>query len=190
MAYDPRQLIGSVTSRINRMAPRERLFLGIAVLSTVVLVLYLGIWDPLQTNREQLTRRIAAKEKDLAEMQRLRDMYLDVQRRFDANRAAFSTGEFNLFAYLQGEISQAVSKEHIISMNPSTKKIGTEYQEEMVEIKLQQLSLPQIVDLVYRVEKGEHPLRFSRLQIKKRFNDIWNFDVGATVSLLKAAGAS
>ena len=186
MAYDPRQLLGYY----NRLAPRERVLVGVAAISVLAISLYSFVWDPLQTSREQISRRIAAKEKDLSEIQRERDVYLDVKRRLEMNQAGFTTDNFNLFAYLQGEISQAVSKEHIISMNPSNKNIGSDYQEEMVEIKLQQLSLPQIVDLVYRVEKGEHPLRFSRLQIKKRFNDIWNFDVSATVSLLKAAGAS
>ncbi len=186
-SYDPRQLLGYY----NRLAPRERILVGVAAVSVVSILLYSFVWDPLQTSREQLTRRITAKEKDLSEIQRERDTYLDLKRRLDSNQAAFAPvdSSFNLFAYLQGEISQAVSKEHILSMNPSTKN-SAEFQEEMVEIKLQQLSLPQIVDLVYRVEKGQHPLRFSRLQIKKRFNDIWNFDVGATVSLLKSTGAS
>jgi general secretion pathway protein M len=188
MKYDPRQLL----SYYNRLAPRERLLLSVAVLSVLSISLYSFVWDPLQTSRELLLRRIATKEKELSEIQRERGMYLDLKRRLEANQSATSEGDpnFNLFAYLQNAISQAVSKEHITSMNPSSKNIGTEYQEQMVEIKMQQISLPQLVDLVYRVEKGEHPLRFSRLQIKKRFNDIYNFDVAATVSLLKAAGTS
>ena len=188
MAYDPRQLIGYY----NRLAPRERVLVGVSAVLVVVILLYSFVWDPLQSSRELLTRRISTKEKDLSEIQRERDMYLDLKRRLEANQTATSVTDpnFNLFAYLQTAISQAVSKEHITSMNPSNKNVGTEYQEVMVEIKLQQISLPQIVDLVYRVEKGENPLRFSRLQIKKRTNDIWNFDVVATVSLLKAAGAS
>ena len=189
MAYDPRQLL----AYYNRLAPRERLLLGVAVLSTVVISLYSFVWEPLASSQELLQRRIAAKEKDLAEIQRQRDVYLDLQRRIEANQAAIGDGnpDFNLFAYVQKEVSQAVSKDHITSMNPSTKTIGTEYQEVLVEIKLQQLSLPQIVDFMYRIEKGGNPLRFSRLQIKKRPPpDIWNFDVAATVSLLKPAGAS
>jgi len=186
MAYDPRQLLGYY----NRLAPRERMLVGLAALSVVVISLYNFVWDPLNSSRELLVRRITSKEKDLSEIQRERQVYLDLRRQLDANQTGFTSDDFNLFAYLQGEISQAVSKEHIVSMNPSSKNIGTEYKEEMVEIKLQQLSLPQVVDLMYRVEKGQHPLRFSRLQIKKRFNDIWNFDVNATVSLLKTVGAS
>ena len=188
MKYDPRQLF----TYYNRLAPRERLLLGLAVLSVVVISLYSFVWEPLDSGRGLLLRRIATKEKELAEIQKQRDVYLDLLRRLEANQSATSEADpsFNLFAYVQNAITQAISREKIASMNPSSKNIGTEYQEQLVEIKLQQINLLQIVDLLYRVEKGEHPLRFSRLQIKKRYNDIYNFDVSATVSLLKAVGAS
>jgi len=191
MAYDPRELPQKLMGYYNRLAWRERLLVVLAAAFVLVLVPYLFVWEPLQTSRELLARRITAKKRDLSEIQRERDMYFDLTRRLENNQTAISDTDqdFNLFAYLQTAISQAVSKEHITSMNPSNKSVG-DFQEQLVEIKLQQISLPQIVDLVYRVEKGDHPLRFSRLQIKKRANDIWNFDVVATVSLLKAAGAA
>jgi hypothetical protein len=159
--------------------------------SVLLISLYSFMWEPLQTSREAMTRRITAKEKELVEIQKQREVYLDLVRRLEANQAALSEGDpnFNLFAYVQNAISQAVSREHITSMNPSSKNVGTDFQEQMVEVKLTQLSLPQIVDLLFRVEKGDHPLRFSRLQIKKRHGDIWNFDVTATVSLLKAVSS-
>lgn len=184
MSFDLRQLFAFW----NRLAPRERLLLSVAVVTTVVLSLYSFVWDPLQSNQVLLQRRIAIKEKELAAIQRQRDQYLILKRQMEANQAAGSETDpsFNLFAYVQAAIAQAVSKEHITSMNPSTKNIG-EYVEQLVEIKLQQINLQQITDLLYRVEKGEHPLRFSRLNIKKRFNDIYNFDVAATVSILKAS---
>jgi hypothetical protein len=49
------------------------------------------------------------------------------------------------------------------------------------------VALPQIVDLLHRVEKGEHPLHFSRVAIKKRMNDPYSFDVQAIVAVLKPA---
>jgi len=96
---------------------------------------------------------------------------------------------FSLFAYLDNAVGQTVGREHVTSMNPSSKNIGSDYQEQMVEIHLTQINLQQLVDLMYRIEKGDHPLRFSRLQVKKRYNDIRNFDVAATVSLLKAVNS-
>jgi len=186
MKYDPRQLM----SFYNRLAPRERILLSVAVVALLLISLYSFVWEPLQSSRAQFVTRIAKKEKEVSEMQRERDVYLDVLRQLEANQSSLSEGDanFNLFSYLQNVISQAVSREHITSMNPSNKTVSG-YQEDLVEIKLTQVNLEQLVDLLYRVEKGDHPLRFGRLQIKKRTNDVRNFDVNATVSLLKAVNS-
>jgi general secretion pathway protein M len=185
MKYDPRALLDYYA----RLAPRERLLAGIAAVSAVLICLYSFVWEPLQTSRGRIAGRITAKEKDLAAIQKERQTYLDLLRHIEANQSALNPGDpnFSLFPYLNNAVTQAVGREHVTSMNPSEKNIpGTDYQEQMVEIHLTQISLPQLVDLLYRIEKGERPLRFSRLQIKKRYNDIRNFDVSATVSVLKA----
>jgi type II secretory pathway component PulM len=188
MTFDVRP----IANYFGRLAPRERLLLGLAAGVLVILSVYNFVWEPLSTGGEHLARRIALRENELAEMQRQRETYLGLVRQLQANKAAISEGDpnFNLLAYLQNTIAQAVAREHIVSMNPSTKNRGADYVEQLVEIKLTQVALPQLVDLLYRVEKGEHPLRFSRLQIKKRVNDPHHFEVSATVSLLAAAGAS
>lgn len=187
MKYDPRQLL----NYFGRLAPRERLLVGLAAVSVVVIGLYSFVWDPLQGNGAAIARRIAAKEKDLAEIQKERDTYLDLMRHIEANQSLLAQGDenFSLFAYLDNAVGQTVGREHVTSMNPSSKNIGSDYQEQMVEIHLTQINLQQLVDLMYRIEKGDHPLRFSRLQVKKRYNDIRNFDVAATVSLLKAVNS-
>lgn len=182
MTYDPRVYIATY---VNRLAPRERLLLAAAAVSLMIISLYSFVWEPLQSGQELLARRITLREKELVEVQRQRDTYLRLMRELQANKASISEGDpnFNMLSYLQTAIAQVVSREHVQSMNPSTKTRG-DYQEQQVEIKLTQVSLPQLVDLLYRIEKGEHPLRFSRLQLKKRINDVRNFDVTATVSLL------
>jgi type II secretion system (T2SS) protein M len=187
MTFDPRTLF----SVVNRLAPRERLLLGAATVSLVIISLYSFVWEPLDSGREQLARRITQREKELSDMQRQRDAYLQLMRQLEANKGIFENdANFNLLAYLQTTISQAIPREHVASMNPSTKNRGAEYTEQLVEIKLTQIELPQLVDLLYRVEKGEHALRFSRLQVKKRVNDVHHFDVSATISLLSAAAGT
>jgi general secretion pathway protein M len=187
MKYDPRTLLAS----FNRLAPRERLLLGLAAASVVVISLYSFVWEPVQSSRELTARRITTKEKDLREILKQRDIYLDLLRRLEANKAGVAPADpsFSLFAYLDNTVAQAVGREHVTSMNPTTKNITNEYQEDLVEIKLTQINLAQLVDLLYRVEKGDRPLRFSRLQVKKRYNDNFNFDVTATLSLLKTVNS-
>jgi hypothetical protein len=136
-----------------------------------------------------LVRKIEKTQNDMNEIQRNRDEYFALMRRIEANQAAISKEDpnFNLFSYLQNTVTQAVSRDRITSMNPTTQEVGNNYEKELVEIKLSQVNLQQLVDILFRIEKGDHPLRFSRLSIKKRRDDIYNFDVTATVSLLKAA---
>lgn len=186
MNLDPRPAIANYYARL---APRERILLGVLAIATVAIGTYSLIWEPLQQSREMLLRKIEKSERDLAEIQRNRDEYFALMRRIEANQASISKEDpnFNLFSYLQNTVTQAVSRDRITSMNPTTQEMGNEFQKELVEIKLSQINLQQLVDILYRIEKGEHPLRFSRLSVKKRRDDIYSFDVIATVSLLKAA---
>lgn len=174
----------------DRLAPRERLLLVVAAVSTVLILGYAFVWDPLQVNMEQLSRRISIKEKELVELQRQREYYLELLRQLEAYGDISEVDpNFNLLGYLQGVVTAAVSRDKIVSLNPTTrpKPEAPEFLEEMVEIKLTQVALPQIVDLLHRVEKGDHPLHFSRVAIKKRVNDPYSFDVQAIVAVLKPA---
>ena len=183
MAFDPRQLFNFY----QRLSPRERLLLGLAVGSVLVISLYSFVWDPMVAGREALQRRIVTKEKELVEIQHQRTHYLDLLRQLEASQAVLvrTDQSFSLFAYLQNAVAQAVSREHIQSMNPTDKNLSDEYQEQAVEIKLTAVSLDQLENVLYRIEKGDYQLRVSRLQVKKRYNDQYNFDITATVSLLK-----
>lgn len=180
----------AVTRYLDRLAPRERVLLAVAAVAAVAILGYSLVWDPLQVNMQQLTRRINLREKDLIELQRQREYYLDLLRQLEAYGDISEVDpNFNLLGYLQGVVAAAVSREKIVSLNPTTrpKPEAPEFVEEMVEIKLTQLTLPQIVELLHRVEKGDHPLHFSRVVIKKRVNDPYSFDVQATVAVLKPA---
>ena len=87
-------------------------------------------------------------------------------------------------------VAQVVGRDKIKSMNPENKEIGGAYREDSVELKLTGISLEQLVDMMYRIEKGQHPLRITRLQVKKEFRDPHMFDVTATVSMLKPMESS
>lgn len=186
MNLNPRPILATYYARL---APRERVLLGVLGVATLVIGVYSLIWEPMQESRAMLERRIAKSEAELGEIQRNRDEYFALMRRIEANQASISKEDpnFNLFSYLQNTVTQAVSRDRVTSMNPTTQEMGSEFQKELVEIKLSQIDLKQLVDILFRIEKGEHPLRFSRLSVKKRRDDVYSFDVIATVSLLKAA---
>ncbi len=184
MRFDWRQSF-NVLQRLSR---RERNLLGAAAGAVILIGLYSFALQPLSDASAMVDKRIAQKRRELDDIQIMREHYLDLTRRFEASQAVLAKVQpnFSLFSHIESTVSQVVSRDHIASMNPVTKIHGDTYREESVEFKLTGISLEQLVDMTYRIEKGEHPLRVTRLQVKKKQNDPHSFDITATVSMLQA----
>jgi len=108
-----------------------------------------------------------------------------VQRRLTAGGA-----EFSLFSHLESVSREALSPDRIAAMNPSSRTLSDELQEDDVEMRLSAVTLRDMVELLYRVEKTDLPLLVSRLQLKKRFDQPYVFDATMVVARLHpGAGA-
>ena len=181
MNFDFRQLMNV----FSRMSSRERGLVSVAALGLVVAAIYSFVIDPLVSGEQTIARSMSRKEDDLKALAKLRYDYLDLSQKLVAGEAmlAKTSKDFSLFAYLEATISQ-VTPGRITSMNRSNKTAGDQYEEELVELKLSQVSLDNIVDMLHRIEKSEHPLRVTRLMVKERSTK--DFDVTATVSLVRS----
>lgn len=173
---------------LQRLSKRERNLLGAAGGAVIAIGLYTFALDPLFRAGEMVDKRIAQKERELDDMKNMRAHYQELARRYEASQAVLAKVQpnFSLFSHIESTVSQVVSRDHIASMNPQTKVLGDTYREESVEFKLTGISLEQLVDMTYRIEKGDHPLRVTRLQVKKKQSDPHSFDITATVSMLQA----
>lgn len=183
---------GQITNAYQRLSSRERTLVGLAGGALLVIALYSLVWEPLDEGRATLARRIQTKQRELVEMQSMRESYLDLLNQFDLRQGIIKKADpkFSLFPHIEATVGQVVGRENIASMNPQNKDIAGVYREESVEIKLNGVSLQNLVDLMYKVEKGAQPLRFTRLQVKKRLREPQKFDVVATVSMLKPLEAA
>lgn len=185
-------VVSPVVNAYLRLSSRERTLVGLAGGAITVILVYTMIWQPIEEERIQLTKRIQTKQHELVEMQQMRETYLDLLNQFDLRQKIIEKADphFSLFPHIESTVSQVLGgRDKIASMNPQNKEIGGAYREESVELKLNGVSLQQLVDLMYRIEKGPQPLRLTRLQIKKRPREPSTFDVTATVSMLKALEA-
>jgi general secretion pathway protein M len=179
----------AILAYYQRLSPRERVLVGLAGGALLVIALYTLIWEPLDDGRIALARRITVKTNELHEMQHMREVYLDLLNQFELRQKIIDRADpkFSLFPHIEATVGQVVGREKIASMNPQNKELGGgAYREESVEIKLTGVTLEQLTDLMYRIEKSPQPLRFTRMQVKKRAREPSTFDVTATVSLLRA----
>ncbi|GIW39544.1 MAG: hypothetical protein KatS3mg076_0121 [Candidatus Binatia bacterium] len=183
------RLLGQFSLFFSRMSARERTLVTVAGAVFFVTVLYAFVLDPLVSGKAVLSAQAARKERELQEMAELHTRYLELAQKLSLGERALAKTPpgFSLFTYLENTISQVLPRQRITSMNPEKKALGPELEEESVEFKLVQVSLEQLVDLLYRIEKSEHPLRVTRLRLKKRPGDPHNFDVVATASLVRSS---
>jgi hypothetical protein len=126
-------------------------------------------------------------------MQGLRDRYLRLRAEDEVVRRRLASGgaDFSLFSHLESVTRDVLPRERVAAMNPSTRNVSEDLQEEDVEMRLSGITLRELVSLLYQVEKGDLPLLVSRLQMKKRFDQPYVFDTTLVVARLRplASGA-
>jgi len=184
-------LLRRFAALIERLSPRERVLVGAGgAIGVVVLVWALA--GVLAERRTTLQAQIAASEREVAEMGRLRDHYLQLRADRDVVRRKLERGgaDFSLFSHLEGVTRDVVSRDRVAAMNPSTRAVAEDLQEEDVEMRLSGVSLREVVALLYRVEKADLPLLVSRLQMKKRFDQPFVYDATLVIGRLRPAAAS
>ena len=177
---------------VERLSPRERLLLGAAGTVTALLVCWL-VASALTERRQTLGAQIVASERELGEIVTLSDRFAHLRADSDAIQRTLASGgaDFSLFSHLESVTREVLSRERVAAMNPSTRNVSEELQEEDVEMRLSGVSLRELVSLLYRVEKSDLPLLVSRLQMKKRFDQPYVFDATLVVGRLRplAGGA-
>jgi hypothetical protein len=184
-------LLRRFAALIERLSPRERVLLGIGA-GAGLLVAVWALAGFLAERRATLQAQIVASEKDVVEMGRLRDRYLQLKAEREVVRRKLDRGgaDFSLFSHLEGVTRDTLARDRVAAMNPSTRTVGEDLQEEDVEMRLSGVSLRELVALLYRVEKTDLPLLVSRIQMKKRFDQPFVYDATLVVGRLRPTTAS
>ena len=170
-----------------RLAPRERFLVAVGSGVLAVFLVFLLVYE-CQSAKQSLRDKIAGKQRQLEKVVTLSASYLELKRQTDALTAKEGGRAPNwLYSTLDGLVTKNVSREKVSSMAPSSKTIGDQYVEDSVNVQLVGVSLPQTVGLLYEIEQSPTPIHVSRLQMKKRAGDPYQYDVAFSVSTIKTA---
>jgi general secretion pathway protein M len=130
-----------------------------------------------------LDSRIAARQRQITEVQAMRQQFLELQRSLQESEARLDKAQgFSLFSFVEGIAAQAANKENLIYMRPQTPAIQDAVREESVEIRLEKIKLDQMVRLLHAIESAEAYLQVKNLRIRTRFDNRALLDVVLTVS--------
>lgn len=185
------RLVGPLRERaseaLGRLAPRERMLVLGAGAVTLLLLVWLGIIDPLTESLTKLDRDVARGRDDATSIGQLVARYRALRGEVDKleKGATSDQGGASLFAQLESIAVPIAGRERIIAMNPSTRAVGNELQEELVEMRIEGITMRALVSLLYAVESRDPPIAVERLAVKRQYKDQSRVDATVVVSRLR-----
>lgn len=132
------------------------------------LVIQLVIF-PLWDARQKMTHSIRANEKALKEMAVLGAEYGVLKQRAEVVRLVLAArpADFTLFSYLEKKAGEIQLKPHLKSINQLKGMTTGAFEESIVEMRLDSITMKQLTDLLYAVESPKDLVRIGKMSISK-----------------------
>jgi len=174
-----------VTALAARLSPREWWFVAVAGVGLAGVLLLLLVIAPLWDLHGRLQTKVASKERELAEVATLANTYERLRRELELTGPASAT-TLSPFAFLEGLTTSTLGREKLAAINPIGHEERGGIAQETIELKLNGVSLQELVDLLYKIDVSSTTMRCAALTIKKRYKDPYTFDVTLTAIALNA----
>ena len=137
-------------------------------MAAAIIVFYAFGVSPLTSDLSRKRELIPKKERDLVEMRVLKDQYFELQQRLrQAQAAAAKRGP--LLTELENLTKRANLGNKIVSLKPQPGAQTESFKESIVEIRLDNITLYDIVNYAYLLEKDG--LRIKKLNFKPRYDN-------------------
>lgn len=149
-------------------ATQRKLVAGAAVFVCIALILELAVF-PFWEAKKKLDRSISSNQKKLAEVKELSAEFNRLESKVSAMRRAASmrAANFTLFSHLEKKATQAGVRNRIKNMNSSRGIQSASFEESLIDMKLEKVTIKQLVDFLYYAESPADLVRVKKIHIVK-----------------------
>ena len=163
----------------NKLEKREKRLVVAGFIFLFCFALFHFTVSPLLHARQQTQKALIQKQEDIKkirqlqqEYRQLQDQAMNIQNRLEKRSPAFT-----LFSFIEERATKAKVKQLINSMTPSTSEGEGPLQESRVDLKLEKISLPQLVDFLQLIESTEDAVAIKRISIQENSKEEGLLDV-------------
>jgi general secretion pathway protein M len=157
---------------LQNLGTREKIFVIGAMVAILLALLFTLVIDPLMAHSARLDRQIAAAQRQLQELHVLQREYRRQKSVLDHINAQLKRQKnFAIFSRLEELAGQTGIRSKILYMKPTISTSSEAYEEESVEIKMEGVTLEQLIRYLHQVENSPQFLKIKRLHIKPRFDN-------------------
>lgn len=165
-----KQYLGSVRKKTgyDRLEARERLFLLLGITFVVCFLLFQGVVAPYLSAREKLERSLQRRQNDVLEMEILQQQYRELKQRQGeiSQKVEQRDPTFSLFSFLEQQADAVMVKSRVTYMKPSTSDLEDGFKESAVEMKIEEITLGQLVNFLMKIESVDNVVVVKRLAIQ------------------------
>ena len=171
---------------INQLNQRERIFVIAGGFALVLALLYFAIVAPYRGALNRFDSQIAARSVQLQEVKALQARYLELQQQMAQMESLLGKGQdFSALTFIENLVGRTAGRENLLSMRPQSPELRSEFTVDSVEIKLEKLTLKQVLELLLGIEAASTPMQVKNLYLKQRFDDRSLLDATMTVTALR-----
>jgi len=152
-----------------RMAKREQLMVGSLIAGIAALLFFSLVFSPLLDSRKRLQKSVIKKQVELQEIRTLQKEYHSLQHQSGdtLQRLTQRPESFTLFSFIEQQATLAGIKQKIGYIKPSNVESDGPLHESRVDMKLQQITLENLVNFLKGVESPENVVYTSRISIQE-----------------------
>jgi general secretion pathway protein M len=180
-------MIQQLKERWQQFSQRDRIILAVGGAFVAAALVYLLVIDPLIETIDRLDRQARRKAKDSQELALVAQEYLVKQARVAKleERMPVPPAQFSLLAFMEEATTTAQIRDRIVGMQPQAPIIVQGYQETSVDLRLDGVSLPQLLALLVAIERAPYAVQVQYLQMKPQYDTPINLD--ATLRIVSYA---
>jgi len=143
--------------------------------------------SPALERIETLKRVIPEKESELKQIRARAGKYVALRDGIEGLRDRISSQDqtFELLPFLESLVKECGLTENRKIMKQQPLQLGTDYRETIVEVKMERLTQPQLLDFLLKLQSSDVMATIKTLQIKKNLKDPGLLDSDLEISNLK-----
>jgi len=170
--------------------PREKLLLRLLGGVVSGLVIYNLVYLPVREWRDDLAERVASRSRQVFRIRGLMRNYERLRLELASTQKRTIPGGKDpaLFSVLEMTLTNSVGRAKIGSITPSEHQVPGAFEQYTVAVKLNEIALSQLVDILYNLQSLNVPVTISSLQIHQHARDSHSYDVDLACMALGKTG--
>jgi len=169
---------------IQNLSDREKRFVTVGAVALPLIFVIFAIILPFRGAVAGLDDKSVEKEQQLKQVLQLQSDYQQLDRKLSSKERKIG-GKGSLLTEMESMVSRLGFRDRLLAMRPRESSERQGMQVEAVSVRLESITLQQLVELLQSVERSSMLLNATGLQVRTRFDDPSRLDVDLEVETVK-----